>query len=146
MPITNIDEIDNPVRADLDPIQENQDRFIPNIENEAIPNRNGFVSIYTGSGGSGKSSLILNMVTNKTMYHKKFDNIFYICPESSFCSVVNHPFKDHDKVFHELTVGLLEEIYTELIGIVTEREALKDELKEKKKKRSLHLLKWMMRR
>jgi GTPase SAR1 family protein len=65
-----------------------------------------------GSGGSGKSSLMMNLI--KGPYKKKFDNIYYFCPMVSFASVKNHPFKKHDKVYHEFTVRELSEIYKEL--------------------------------
>jgi hypothetical protein len=48
------------------------------------------------------------------MYKNIFHNIYYICPEASFLSVANHPFKNHTDVYHELSVPLLEEIYQEL--------------------------------
>jgi hypothetical protein len=41
---------------------------------------------------------------------------------SSFLSLEKHPFSDHDKVYHELTVELLEEIYQQLIAIKEEEE------------------------
>ena len=41
---------------------------------------------------------------------------------SSFLSLENHPFADHDKVYHELTVDLLEDIYQQLIAIKEEEE------------------------
>jgi hypothetical protein len=135
MTLIDIVEHKNPIESEMKPIEENQEIIIPDIVDPNIPNRNGFISLYTGSGGSGKTSLLLNMITNKNMYRGVFNNIFYICPEASFSSVKNHPFKGHDKVFHELTVDLLEEIYQALQGIVTERERLKDEQKDKKKKK-----------
>lgn len=135
MPIANIDEQVNPVQCTQETMQENQEIYIPDITNPNVPNRNGFITVMAGSGGSGKSNLLLNMVTNKNIYRNRFNNIFYITPESSFCSAVNHPFKDHDKVFHELNVELLEEIYQSLVSIVVEREELKNELKNKNKKK-----------
>jgi hypothetical protein len=135
MPLIDIVEHKNPIESEMNPIEENQEIIIPDIVDPNIPNRNGFISLYTGSGGSGKTSLLLNMITNKNMYRGKFNNIFYVCPQASFNSVKNHPFKDHDKVFHELTVDLLEEIYQALQNIVIERERLKDERKNKPKKK-----------
>jgi hypothetical protein len=132
--IANIVEIPNPINSKLVPIQEVQDIFIPGIVDQNIPCRNGFIYMLTGAGGSGKSSLMLNMFKNKNMYRGIFNNIFYFCPEASFSSVQNHPFKDHDKVYHELTVPLLESIYTEL----NEKKELgtleKEKEKDKKKK------------
>ena len=71
----------------------------------------------TGSGGSGKSSLLLNMFKNKKLYRNKYHNLFYFCPLASFLSVDKHPFQNHEKVYHELDVPTLEGIYNELIAI-----------------------------
>lgn len=98
----------------LRPIKEKQDIFIPNIIDDNISKRNGMVYVLTGSGGSGKSSLLLSMFKSKNYYRGKFDNIFYFCPACSMESVDNHPFKNHDKVYNELTVQNLEQIYNEL--------------------------------
>jgi hypothetical protein len=141
MSIVKIDEVTNSTVSKMKPIKEKQDIYIPNIKDQNIPSRNGFIDLMVGSGGTGKTSLSLGMFQNKNMYRGKFDNIFYICPESSFLSAVDHPFKDHDKVFHELTVGLLEEIYQSLVAIKTDNEEKrlkkqqkrKDKLNKKKK-------------
>jgi hypothetical protein len=135
MSIAKIDEIQNDTISKLNPIKEKQDIFIPDIVDKNIPNRNGFIDLMVGSGGSGKTSLLLNMFKSKNMYRNKFDNIFYICPEASFLSAINHPFKNHDKVFHELNVQLLEEIYQSLKNIKIEKE------EKKKKKQEMQKLK-----
>jgi hypothetical protein len=133
MSIVDIEEIANKTVSKMEPIKEKQDIFVPGIVDQNIPSRNGFIDLMVGSGGTGKTSLSLNMFKHKNMYRGKFDNIFYICPEGSFLSAVNHPFKDHDKVFHELTVGLLEEIYQSLMSIKTDKEK-KRKLKEARKR------------
>jgi len=130
MSIANIVEIPNPNQSKLTPIKEVQNIIIPGVVDQNIPCRNGFIYMLTGAGGSGKSSLMLNMFTSKTMYRGVFNNIYYICPEASFSSVKNHPFKNHDKVYHELTVPLLEGIYAEL----NEKKELGTLEKKKKKK------------
>ncbi len=94
-------------------VRERMQIFIPEID-EHIPSRNGFVCSLTGSGGSGKSSLLLNMFKSKQYYRGKFDNLFYFTKESSFSSVERHPFQDHDKVYFELSTAKLEEIANEL--------------------------------
>lgn len=122
MPISNISQIENSqIPKKIQPVKEIMEIKIPNII-DGVPNRNGFIWILSGSGGSGKTSLLLNFFKRKELYRGKFDNIFYICPSSSFLSVSKHPFQDHDKVFHELTVGLLQDIYDQLIAIKDERE------------------------
>jgi len=132
MPIKNIEEIPNAHNKKMKPIKEKQDIYIPDIINENIPRRNGFIYLLTGSGGSGKTSLLLNMFINKTMYRSKFHNIFYICPISSFLSVDKHPFESHDKVYHELSMSLLNSIYETLLSYKKDREDKKLE-KEKRK-------------
>jgi len=111
-----IEEIKNPYHDSrkLQAIKEVQSIMIPDIDNPNIPNRNGFCWCLTGSGGSGKSSLMLSMFKSKKYYRNKFHNIFYICPAVSFSSVADHPFALHEKVWHELTVPILQEIYDQL--------------------------------
>ena len=93
-----ITEIKNPNSKMMKPIKEKQDIYVPDIIDQNISRRNGMVYALSGSGGSGKSSLLLNILKNKNQYKNKFHNIFYICPIASFLSVENHPFKNHDKV------------------------------------------------
>ena len=98
------------------PIKEVMGVYIPNI-NENIPHRNGFIYTLIGSGGSGKTSLLLSMFKSSRFYRSKFDNIYLITPQSSFLSVEKHPFSQHDKVFHELIPELLQVIYEELSNL-----------------------------
>ena len=125
MPII-INEIMNTKFPKFSPIKENQDINVPDIEDENVSRRNGMVNVFTGSGGSGKTSLLLNMFQNKKLYRNKFHNIYYFCPLSSFLSINKHPFQNHDKVYHELDVSTLEIVYNELNG-----------LKDNKKKKSV---------
>ena len=94
-------------------IKEKMDINIENI-NVNIPHRNGFVYAIVGSGGSGKSSMLLNMMKSTKFYRKKFDNIYLFTPRSSYLSVEKHPFENHNNVYHELTIRKLETIYNEL--------------------------------
>jgi hypothetical protein len=85
-----------------------------------IPNRNGFVYGLIGAPGSGKTSMLLSFFkgrNGKSYYRGKFNNIYLITPESSFLSVVDHPFQSHDKVYHDLTPELLIEIYNEMLEL-----------------------------
>ena len=89
--------------------------FIPNI-NSNLPNRNGAINAIIGSPGSGKSNLLFStLFKNKNYYRSKFDNLFLISPESSFLSLSKHPFQEHDKVYHDLNVNILESIYEEIL-------------------------------
>jgi GTPase SAR1 family protein len=123
MTIKEIVEIENDKLKLGMPIKENMNVFIPDIDpNLNIPCRNGFHAVFCGSGGSGKSSLMMNLI--KGPYKKKFNNIYYFCPMVSFTSVKNHPFKKHDKVYHDFTIRELSEIYKEL---EEKKEANEDE-------------------
>ena len=119
--IANIQEIENPDMPVMKPIKEKMAICIPDIP-KCIPHRNGFIYCCCGPPGSGKSSFILNLFKNKHLYRGKFDNIFYFCPESSIYSVEKHPFKKHDKIFHELTVDNLKSIYEQVVAIKKESE------------------------
>ena len=121
MTITDIVEVHNDNIPKTAPVKEVMNIKIPDLI-EGIPNRNGFIWVLCGSGGSGKTSQLLNFFKKKELYRSKFDNVFYIAPMGSFLSVQNHPFKDHDKVYHELTTGLLEDIYNQLLEIKEARE------------------------
>jgi hypothetical protein len=116
MTIIDIKEIKNLKLPKQQPIKEAMDIFVPNVH-EGLSRRNGMIYGLIGSGGSGKTSLLLNFFKSTKYYKSKFHNIFYICPNSSFSSVEKHPFSDHDKVYHELTVELLQSIYDQLVDI-----------------------------
>lgn len=127
MTITNIEEVANTNLPKFKPIKESQDIYIPGIAAENISKRNGMVYVLTGSGGSGKTNLLLNLFKNRHCYRAKFNNIFYFCPQSSFLSVVNHPFEKHDKVYHELTVDALMSIYEQLNDLKEGKDAGSDD-------------------
>lgn len=116
-----ITEEPNKEMPKLTPVKEVMNIIIPDII-EGVPNRNGFIWVLTGSGGSGKTSLLLNFFRTKQLYKAKFSNLYYICPQSSFLSVQKHPFEKHDpsKIYHDLTENVLDEIYSELKDIKVE--------------------------
>ena len=107
MTINNIIEVKNNTYPEIEPVKERMDINIPLIKADNIPKRNGSIYVLTGSGGSGKTSLLLNMFKTKQLYRKKFHNIYYICPSVSFLSVKEHPFSEHENVYHELNYSIL---------------------------------------
>ena len=110
-----ITEIDNEL-PQIKPVKEIMNIYIDGIDPN-LPNRNGFIYALIGSPGTGKSSLLLSLFSNRNYYKKKFNNLYLITPENSFTSVINHPFKNHTKVFHNLDEDVLENIYEELMDL-----------------------------
>ena len=117
-----ITEIDNEL-PNIRPVKEIMNIYIDGIDPN-LPNRNGFIYALIGSPGTGKSSLLLSLFRDRNYYKKKFNNLYLITPENSFTSVINHPFKNHTKVFHDLNEDVLENIYEELMDL--KRDCLDD--------------------
>ena len=114
-----IEETPNTTTGKLKPVTETMDLFLNKISMENIPNRNGFITLFCGAPGSGKSSLLLSMLNDKAAYKKAFKNIFYFVPEASFMSVKDHPLS-HNKsttVFHELNAEALDATYEYLVAL-----------------------------
>ena len=113
MPLKKIIEIENKQYKKGKVLKEKMDVNVPNVH-PYFSSRNGMVYVLTGSGGSGKTQLLMSLFTNKNAYLKNFHHIYYFCPASSYLSLENHPFRKHSNTFHELTQSMLEEIYNEL--------------------------------
>ena len=114
MTIVSISEEPNKELKTMKPVKEKMDKYIPDIP-DGISRRNGMIYLLVGSGGSGKTSLLLNQFKTGGAYKKKFHHIYYFCPSASFASVSKHPFENHDKVYHELNEVGLGELYDELM-------------------------------
>jgi hypothetical protein len=112
MPL-DISEVPNASIKETKPIKEKMNKYIPDIV-EGISRRNGMIYLMIGSGGSGKTSLLLNQFRRGGAYHRKFHHLYLFTPAISFQSVANHPFEKHDKVYNELTRDSLEDLYKEL--------------------------------
>lgn len=114
-----IEEIPNSEAVRLAPVRETMDVFLDKITMENVPNRNGFISLFCGAPGSGKSSLLLSMLKSKAVYKKAFKHIFYFVPEASYMSVLNHPLTDKDNtlIFHELDAEALDATHDYLIAL-----------------------------
>lgn len=78
-----------------------------------LPNCHFFM-VVCGRAGSGKTSVATSLLTSrgkKAIYKKVFDNIIIIMPKNSLNSLDNnHPFKRHDKVYHDMDEETLDEI------------------------------------
>ena len=77
MTIKEIIEVNNPNESKFKVMKEKQDIYVPDINNLNISRRNGMVYVLAGSGGSGKTNLLLNLFKNKDCYRNKFHNLYY---------------------------------------------------------------------
>jgi hypothetical protein len=114
-----IEEKHNDEAVRLTPVRETMDIFLDKITMPNVPNRNGFITLFSGAPGSGKSSLLLSMLKSKAVFKKQFKHIFYFVPEASYMSVVNHPLTDKDNtlIFHELDAEALDATHDYLIAL-----------------------------
>lgn len=114
MTILSISEEKNTEMKEQKPIKEVMDIYVPEVP-DGISRRNGMIYLLVGSGGSGKSSLLLGQFKKGGAYHKKFHNLYYFVPSASFASVQKHPFEKHERVYHEMTADGLDELHNELL-------------------------------
>lgn len=76
---------------------------------DPLPNT-AFAMALIGSAGSGKTSLMVNMLTSLDMYKHVFDHVHLIAPKSSMGSLQDDIWKNHpaEKVHHELDYATLD--------------------------------------
>ena len=89
------------------------DNIISDKIKEPLPNK-AFACAFIGAAGSGKTSLMVNFLTQDTMYARKFDHIHLFAPKSSMGSLKEDIWENHpsDKIHNELTVSALMELFT----------------------------------
>lgn len=110
----NIDEIENSTLT-LKKIKFGSDECkLPNVEKPLQDSH--FFYILNGKAGSGKTSLLTNMIMNKMMYKKKFDKIYIWSP--SLCSMEDNIFTKLPKKqrFMSLEQGEIEEVLDDIRG------------------------------
>jgi KaiC/GvpD/RAD55 family RecA-like ATPase len=92
-------------------------------------------NIICGRPGSGKTSLLVSMLTGKganAVYRKKFESVLVVMPENSRSSLKNNIFEHHkqDHLFNELNFESINKIY----------DMLQDSASETPKKKTLLIL------
>jgi ABC-type multidrug transport system ATPase subunit len=80
-----------------------------------------------GKPGSGKTSLLISMLTGKgpkKVFRKVFDHILLVMPTSSRGSIKKNPFAKHDadKMYEELNFETITAIYERLHASTEEKE------------------------
>lgn len=95
----------------LEPPQFKCDRPIGKNVKEPLPNK-AFAAAIIGSAGSGKTSLMINMLTNENMYKQCFDHVHLICPKTSMNSLKDDIWEFHpaEKIHNSLDFGTLDMI------------------------------------
>ena len=63
-----------------------------------------------GSAGSGKTSMMVNLLTSPQAYKKAFHAVHVVMPSHSVASLKNNVFKRHNKMYDELTFETLDHI------------------------------------
>ena len=80
-----------------------------------------FFMTITGSAGSGKTSMLVNLMTSNQAYKKAFHTVHIVMPSHSVASLKKNVFKNHPRMHDELTWSVLD-------GIL---ESVKEDAKEK---------------
>lgn len=96
---------------DLKPVKFTVDGLISEVIKPPFPNQSYFW-IIAGKAGSGKTSLLVNAMTNKLIYKKAFDKVILVQPKNSRSSIKNSPFDDlpEDQTFGKLNYDVLDKV------------------------------------
>lgn len=80
-----------------------------------FPNQHSFI-VLCGASRSGKTSMMINMLTNRELYCRVFENVFVVMPASSTASMRSNIFDgiDQHKKFDDLTPETLDSIIAQL--------------------------------
>lgn len=110
-----IQEIENPSALDLQPPSFVCDRPLSKLIPSPFPNLHSFI-VFTGASRSGKTSMIINMLTDRRLFNRVFENVLVICPPSSLKSMKKNIFDglDEHKMFSDLDVESLENVLSQL--------------------------------
>jgi len=120
---------------EIEPIKFNVDGKFNDKIKPPFPNSSFFLTII-GKPGSGKTNLLVNMLTNKNIYKRVFDKVILVMPKNSIKSLKNNIFEDlpENQQFNELSPDVFE--------VIKQFRAEFDEVAEdtKKKPRSKNML------
>lgn len=107
----NIQEIKNPEALSLHPPTFVCDTIIRHVP-APWPSMASYIVI-TGPSRSGKTSLLVNLLTNKKLYKQAFENVILVMPQHSITSLKRNIFEGlpPEKIFNDLTYNTIENIY-----------------------------------
>jgi hypothetical protein len=75
-----------------------------------------------GSAGSGKTSLMVNMLRSPQCYKKAYHHVHLVIPPHSLASLDMKMFKKHDKCYDELDFATLDKIHEKAMAASDEDE------------------------
>ena len=110
-----INEIKNPQELKLTRPKFVCDEILSPLIPKPFANVHSFTCL-VGASRSGKTSLLINMLTNKSIYYQVFENILVIMPTHSMNSMQNNIFEaiDPSKKFPELNSETLTDVLHQL--------------------------------
>ena len=96
---------------EIEKIKFNVDGIFNDKIKPPFANASFFLTII-GKPGSGKTNLLVNMLTNKNIYKRVFDKVLLVMPKNSIKSLKNNIFEDlpESQQFNELSPDVFETI------------------------------------
>eukprot|EP00873_Tetraselmis_striata_P039022 jgi/Tetstr1/459286/TSEL_004685.t1 len=86
-----------------------------------LPDKSFFMT-FIGSAGSGKTSLMVNMLRSPQMYFQAFKHVHLVMPPHSLASLDVKIFKKHDKTYPDLDWATLDKIHEKTREAADEEE------------------------
>jgi hypothetical protein len=110
-----ITEITNEHALTIKPLKASSDDILKHIE-MPLMNNTHFFYILNGKPASGKSTMMMNLITQRKAYRKQFNTIFIVSP--SLINIRNNPLDElpDDQKFDDLNIEVLEEIEGRIKG------------------------------
>lgn len=110
-----IHEIENDKAINLKPPSFVCDNILSPKIPTPFPNIHSFI-VMCGASRSGKTSLLINMLTDRRLYNKVFENCFVVMPQNSINSMKENIFEgiDDNKKFDDLNPENLQNIIDQL--------------------------------
>ena len=77
---------------------------------EPFLNSSSFFYLLCAPAGSGKSTLMMQMLQTKQLYYRLFKDIIYVCPPNSRSTVKDNPLCDLETVYDGLSSDIFDKI------------------------------------
>ncbi|KAJ1629233.1 hypothetical protein T492DRAFT_840961 [Pavlovales sp. CCMP2436] len=126
MDVTSKNETEDPTNNSTDKVHEEINNIQLTIPRFDVDNALGDIpaplpaqhmfACFLGPPRSGKTSLSTALLTQTSpkVYNNVFDNVWLFVPATSFASMSDSPFRNHDKVIHELDKATLDTVIVKL--------------------------------